>query len=35
MDVSCYSFVRTAKLAEPLMRGGGTLLTMTYLGAPG
>jgi len=33
MDVSCHSFVRMAKLAEPLMRDGGTLFTMTYLGA--
>ena len=35
MDVSCHSFVRAAKLAEPLMQqaGGGTLLTMSYYGA--
>ena len=33
MDISCHSFVRMAKLAEPLMRDGGALLTMTYLGA--
>jgi enoyl-[acyl-carrier protein] reductase I len=33
MDVSCHSFVRMAKLAEPLMKEGGTLFTMTYLGA--
>jgi enoyl-[acyl-carrier protein] reductase I len=33
MDVSCHSFVRMAKLAEPLMSDGGTLFTMTYLGA--
>src|SRR5947199_9933920 len=30
MDVSCWSFIRMAHLAEPLMRNGGTLLTMTY-----
>ena len=33
MDVSCHSFIRMAKLAEPLMKSGGTLLTMTYIGA--
>ncbi|MCU0973535.1 MAG: enoyl-ACP reductase FabI [Burkholderiales bacterium] len=33
MDVSCHSFVRMARLAEPLMQDGGTLFTMTYLGA--
>lgn len=33
MDVSCHSFLRIAKLAEPLMRDGGCLLTMTYQGA--
>ena len=33
MDVSCHSFVRMARLAEPLMQRGGTLLTMSYLGA--
>lgn len=33
MDVSCHSFVRMAKLAEPLMRQGGSLMTMSYLGA--
>jgi enoyl-[acyl-carrier protein] reductase I len=33
MDISCYSFIRTAKLAEPLMRDGGTLFTMSYYGA--
>jgi enoyl-[acyl-carrier protein] reductase I len=33
MDVSCHSFIRMAKLAEPLMSDGGTLFTMTYLGA--
>ena len=29
MDVSCWSFIRMAHLAEPLMRQGGTLFTMT------
>lgn len=33
MDVSCHSFMRMARLAEPLMDQGGTLLTMSYLGA--
>ncbi|HEU0199189.1 MAG TPA: enoyl-ACP reductase FabI [Burkholderiaceae bacterium] len=33
MDISCHSFVRMARLAEPLMDKGGTLLTMSYLGA--
>lgn len=33
MDISCHSFVRMARLAEPLMANGGTLLTMSYLGA--
>src|SRR5829696_385689 len=33
MDVSCWSFMRMAHLAEPLMRKGGTLFTMTYYGS--
>lgn len=33
MDISCHSFVRMAHLAEPLMAHGGSLLTMSYLGA--
>lgn len=33
MEVSCYSFIRMAHLAAPLMRDGGTILTMTYYGA--
>jgi len=33
MDVSCHSFIRMAKLAEPLMSDGGTLLTVTFYGA--
>jgi enoyl-[acyl-carrier protein] reductase I len=33
MDVSVHSFVRMAKLAEPLMTNGGSLLSMTYYGA--
>jgi enoyl-[acyl-carrier protein] reductase I len=33
IDISCHSFIKMARLAEPLMDRGGTLLTMTYLGA--
>lgn len=32
MDVSCHSFIRCAKLAEPLMPHGGCLLTFTFYG---
>jgi enoyl-[acyl-carrier protein] reductase I len=33
MDVSCHSFIRMARLAEPLMQDGGALFTMSYYGA--
>jgi len=33
MDVSCWTFIRMAHLAEPLMKKGGTLFTMTYYGS--
>jgi enoyl-[acyl-carrier protein] reductase I len=33
MELSCWSFIRMAKLAEPLMKNGGTLFTMTYYGS--
>jgi enoyl-[acyl-carrier protein] reductase I len=33
MDISCHSFMRMARLAEPLMAHGGSLITMSYLGA--
>jgi enoyl-[acyl-carrier protein] reductase I len=33
MDISCWSFIRMAHLAEPLMKKGGTLFTMTYYGS--
>jgi enoyl-[acyl-carrier protein] reductase I len=33
MDVSCHSFIRMARLAEPLMTQGGTLFTMSFYGA--
>lgn len=32
MDISCHSFIRMAQLAEPLMKNGGSLMTMSYLG---
>ncbi|HYX88050.1 MAG TPA: enoyl-ACP reductase [Gaiellaceae bacterium] len=32
LDVSAYSLVACARLAEPLMEAGGAILTMTYLG---
>lgn len=33
MDVSCYSFTSLCRHAEPLMKDGGSLLTLTYLGS--
>jgi enoyl-[acyl-carrier protein] reductase I len=33
MDISCHSFIRMAKLAEPLMKDGGSLFTMSFYGA--
>ena len=33
MGVSCHSFIRMAKLAEPLMTDGGCLLTATFYGS--
>jgi enoyl-[acyl-carrier protein] reductase I len=33
MSVSCHSFVEMARLAEPLMRDGGCLLTVTFYGS--
>ncbi|HZF77000.1 MAG TPA: enoyl-ACP reductase FabI [Acetobacteraceae bacterium] len=33
LDVSCYSFVSVGRRAAALMRPGGSLLTMSYLGA--
>jgi enoyl-[acyl-carrier protein] reductase I len=32
MDISCYSLIPLARLAEPLMVNGGALLTTTYVG---
>jgi enoyl-[acyl-carrier protein] reductase I len=33
LDLSCHSFVRMARLAEPLMKHGGSLMTMSFLGS--
>ena len=33
MNVSCHSFIRMARLAEPLMTDGGALVTLSYYGA--
>lgn len=33
MDISCHSFIRMARLSEPLMSHGGCLLAMSYYGA--
>lgn len=32
MEISCWSFIRMARLAEPLMSAGGCLVTMSYYG---
>ena len=33
MDISCHSLIRLAKYAEPLMKQGGSILTVSYYGA--
>lgn len=33
MDISVQSLIRMTRLAEPLMRGGGSILTVSYYGA--
>lgn len=33
MDISCYSLIRLSKYAAPLMKNGGSILTMTYYGS--
>lgn len=33
MDISCHSFMRLTKAAEPLMKNGGSIMTMSYYGA--
>lgn len=33
LDISCFSFLEACKLASPLMKDGGSILTMTYMGS--
>ena len=33
LTISCYSLIDVARRAEPLMRDGGTILTLTYMGS--
>jgi enoyl-[acyl-carrier protein] reductase I len=33
MDISCFSFTAVAQRAVPMMRSGGSLVTLSYLGA--
>lgn len=33
MDISCHSLMRLAHRAEPLMKNGGSIMTMSYYGA--
>lgn len=33
MDISCYSFTAVAQRAAPLMKEGGSMVTLSYLGA--
>ncbi|HXQ50535.1 MAG TPA: enoyl-ACP reductase FabI [Stellaceae bacterium] len=33
MDISCYSFTALCRRAAPMMREGGSLLTLSYIGA--
>jgi enoyl-[acyl-carrier protein] reductase I len=33
MDISCYSFTAVCQRAVPMMKPGGSLLTLTYMGA--
>ncbi len=33
LDISCYSFTAVCARAAPMMKAGGAMLTMTYLGA--
>ncbi|MBP7190160.1 MAG: enoyl-ACP reductase FabI [Rickettsiaceae bacterium] len=32
MNISCYSLIKMAKLSEPLMKDGGSIVTMSYYG---
>jgi enoyl-[acyl-carrier protein] reductase I len=33
MDISCFSFTNVCKKAAPLMKNGGSMLTLSYIGA--
>lgn len=33
MEISCYSFIRMSQLARPLMKDGGSLITLSYYGS--
>jgi enoyl-[acyl-carrier protein] reductase I len=33
LDISCYSFIEMARLAKPLMKEGGSLISFSYLGS--
>ncbi|MCL4161938.1 UNVERIFIED_CONTAM: hypothetical protein GTU68_051855 [Idotea baltica] len=33
MDISCFSLLEFTKRAEPLMKNGGSIITLSYLGA--
>ena len=33
MSTSCYSFIKTVRLSEPLMEKGGSILTITFYGS--
>ncbi|MBI04857.1 MAG: enoyl-[acyl-carrier-protein] reductase FabI [Pelagibacteraceae bacterium] len=33
MHISCYSFTEACRLAEPLMKDGGSIISLTYYGA--
>ncbi len=33
LDISCYSLIEVARRAKPLMKEGGTILTLTYQGS--
>ena len=33
LNISCYSFTESCRLAEPLMNNGGSIITLTYYGA--
>jgi enoyl-[acyl-carrier protein] reductase I len=33
MDISCHSFIRLAKQAELLMKNGGSIVTLSYIGS--